>query len=161
MTAEEIKQLLQLEPHPIEGGWFRRTYTSTGTVRLPRGERSQGTAIYYLLEPETFSEMHVLDSDEIFHFYLGDPVEMLQLYPEGRSTVLILGSNLAAGQRVQVVVPAGVWQGMRLQEGGRVALMACTVTPGFNYADYHNSRFSELAAKWPDQADRIRALTRS
>ena len=161
MTAEEIKRLLQLEPHPIEGGWFRRTYTAIGTVRLPRGERSQSTAIYYLLERGTFSEMHVLDSDEIFHFYLGDPVEMLQLHPEGRSTVLTLGPDLEAGHHVQAVVPAGVWQGMRLLGEGRLALMACTVTPGFSFADYHNSRFADLAAKWPDQSERIRALTRS
>ncbi len=70
MTAAEIKALLHLEPHPIEGGSFRRTYTSPGTVNLPRGVRPQGTAIYYLLEPGTFSEMHLLASDEIFHFYL-------------------------------------------------------------------------------------------
>src|SRR5579863_3018299 len=105
MTAEEIKSLLKLEPHPIEGGCFRRTYTSTATVQLERGVRAQGTAIYYLLEAESFSEMHVLDSDEIFHFYLGDPVEMLQLHPDGRSSLLTLGPDLAAGQYVQVVVP--------------------------------------------------------
>jgi predicted cupin superfamily sugar epimerase len=161
MTAEEIKSLLRLEQHPIEGGWFRRTYTSTATVHLPRGERSQGTAIYYLLEPETFSEMHVLDSDEMFHFYLGDPVEMLQLYPDGSSAVLTLGPDLRAGQHVQVLVPAGVWQGTRLLGGGKVALMACTVTPGFNYADYHNGKFADLAARWPKQTERIRTLTRS
>ena len=81
MTAEEIKALLKLEPHPVEGGWYRRTYTSAGTVELERGARAQGTAIYYLLEEGTFSEMHRVASDEIFHFYLGDPVEMLLLYP--------------------------------------------------------------------------------
>lgn len=161
MTAEEIKALLKLEPHPIEGGWFRRTYTSGATIDLPRGVRAQVTAIYYLLEPGTFSEMHVLDSDEIFHFYLGDPVEMLQLHPSGSSAVLTLGSDLQAGQQVQVVVPAGVWQGTRLIGEGKAALMACTVTPGFNYADYHNGKFADLAAKWPDHAERIRALTRS
>ena len=69
MTADQIKSLLKLEPHPVEGGWFRRTYTSAGSVELPRGMRAQGTAIYYLLETGTFSEMHVLASDEIFHFY--------------------------------------------------------------------------------------------
>jgi len=161
MTADEIKKLLKLEPHPIEGGWFRRTYTSAGTVELPRGARAQGTAIYYLLEPGTFSEMHVLDSDEIFHFYLGDPLEMLQLRLDGSSAVLTLGSDLQAGQQVQVVVPAGVWQGTRLAGDGKVALLGCTVTPGFDYADYRNGSADELIAKWPDQAERIRALTRS
>jgi uncharacterized protein len=161
MTYEEIKSLLKLEPHPIEGGWFRRTYTSGGTVELPRGARAQGTAIYYLLEPGTFSEVHVLDSDEIFHFYLGAPVEMLQLFPDGRSAVFTLGPDLAAGQEVQVVVPAGVWQGTRLIGDGKLALLGCTVTPGFDFADYRNAPAAELIAKWPGQAERIRALTRS
>jgi predicted cupin superfamily sugar epimerase len=161
MTYEEIKSLLKLEPHPIEGGWFRRTYTSGGTVDLPRGARAQGTAIYYLLEPGTFSELHVLDSDEIFHFYLGAPVEMLQLFPDGRSAVFTLGPDLAAGQEVQVVVPAGVWQGTRLIGDGKLALLGCTVTPGFDFADYRNAPAAELIAKWPGQAERIRALTRS
>jgi predicted cupin superfamily sugar epimerase len=161
MTYEEIKGLLKLEPHPIEGGWFRRTYTSGGTVELPRGARAQGTAIYYLLEPGTFSELHVLDSDEIFHFYLGAPVEMLQLFPDGSSALLTLGPDLAAGQHVQALVPAGVWQGTRLIGDGKLALLGCTVTPGFDFADYRNAPAAELIAKWPDQAKRIRALTRS
>jgi hypothetical protein len=161
MTADEIKRLLHLAPHPLEGGSFRRTYTSGGAVELPRGVRPLGTAIYYLLEAGTFSEMHLLDSDEIFHFYLGDPVEMLQLCPNGRSAVLSLGPDLGEGQQVQVVVPAGVWQGTRLAGNGKVALLGCTVTPGFDYADYRSGSYAELAAKWPAEAERIKALTRS
>ena len=160
MTAEEIKALLNLEPHPVEGGSYRRTYTSSGNVALPRGVRPYGTAIYYLLEAGTFSEMHMLASDEIFHFYLGDPVEMLQLHPDGRSAVFTLGPDLQADQHVQLVVPAGVWQGTRLVEGGKVALLGCTVTPGFDFADYRSGSYAELAAKWPAEAERIRKLTR-
>ncbi|HVN92855.1 MAG TPA: cupin domain-containing protein [Terracidiphilus sp.] len=160
MTADEIKSLLHLEPHPIEGGWFRRTYTSPGTVELQRGTRAQGTAIYYLLEEGTFSEMHVLASDEVFHFYLGDPVEMLQLLPGGRSALFTLGPDLAAGHHPQLVVPAGVWQGTRLVEGGKLALLGCTVTPGFDFADYCSGSHAELAAKWPAEAERIKNLTR-
>jgi predicted cupin superfamily sugar epimerase len=161
MTADQIKSLLRLEPHPVEGGWFRRTYTSVGSVELARGMRAQGTAIYYLLEAGTFSEMHVLASDEIFHFYFGDPVEMLQLHEDGRgSAVFTLGGDLSAGQNVQLVVPAGVWQGTRLVEGGKVALLGCTVTPGFDFADYRGGSYAELAAKWPAEAERIRKLTR-
>ena len=159
--ADEIKKLLNLEPHPIEGGFFRRTYTSPGSVDLERGKRAQGTAIYYLLESETFSEMHVLDSDEMFHFYLGDAVEMLLLYPDGRSAVRSLGPDLMAGQHVQLVVPAGVWQGTRLVGGGKVALLGCTVTPGFDFADYRNAGYLELAEKWPHEKERIKGLTRS
>ena len=161
MTASEIKALLNLQPHPIEGGYFRRTYTAAGSVELPRGIRAASTAIYYLLEPGTFSEMHVLDSDEMFHFYLGDPVEMLQLYPDGSSAVLTLGPDLGAGQHVQLVVPAGVWQGTRLIGDGKVALLGCTVTPGFDFADYRNASYDELVEKWPGEAERIRALTRN
>jgi len=160
MTADQIKSLLHLEPHPVEGGWFRRTYTSAGSVELPRGVRAQGTAIYYLLEEGTFSEMHVLASDEIFHFYFGDPVEMLQLRPDGGSDVITLGPDLAAGQHVQFVVPAGVWQGTHLVNGGKVALLGCTVTPGFDFADYRGGSYAELAGKWPSEAERIRRLTR-
>ena len=160
MTAEEIKALLRLEPHPSEGGFFRQTYAAAETMDLPRGRRSAGTAIYYLLQQGTFSEMHVLASDEIFHFYLGDPVEMLQLYPDGSSAVFTLGPDLAAGQHVQLAVPAGVWQGTRLIGDGKVALLGCTVTPGFDYADYRGGVCAELAAGWPQEAERIRALTR-
>ena len=160
MTADEIKALLGLEPHPIEGGSFRRTYTSATAVNLARGVRPAGTAIYYLLEPGTFSEMHVLTSDEIFHFYAGDPVEMLQLLPGGGSATYTLGPDLQAGQHVQIVVPAGVWQGTHLIGDGKVALLGCTVTPGFDFADYRNAPADELIAKWPHQAERIRALTR-
>jgi uncharacterized protein len=161
MTAAEVKALLNLAPHPIEGGYFRRTYTSPGTVDLPRGTRATSTAIYYLLEPGTFSEMHVLDSDEMFHFYLGDPVEMLQLHPNGHSVLFTLGADIAAGQHVQLTVPAGVWQGTRLIGDGKAALLGCTVTPGFDFADYRNASAEELIAKWPDQAERIRVLTRN
>jgi predicted cupin superfamily sugar epimerase len=161
MTASEIKTLLHLEPHPIEGGFFRRTYASPGVVDLPRGQRAQGTAIYYLLEPGTFSEMHVLDSDEIFHFYLGDPVEMLQISPDGDAATFILGPDIAAGQHVQLVVPAGVWQGTRLVGNGKVALLGCTVTPGFDFADYRNASYAELVELCPAEADRIKALTRT
>lgn len=160
MTAAEIKSLLQLVPHPAEGGFFRRTYASALQVEAAQGARPAGTAIYYLLEENAFSEMHMLASDEIFHFYLGDPLEMLQLYPDGRSAVFALGPHLAVGQHVQLQVPAGVWQGMRLTGGGTVALVGCTVTPGFDYADYRSGECAELISKWPHQAKRIRALTR-
>jgi predicted cupin superfamily sugar epimerase len=160
MTAGEIKALLKLEPHPIEGGWYRRTYTSAVSVALLGGVRPYGTAIYYLLEEGTFSEMHVLASDEIFHFYLGDPVEIFLLLLDGSSALLTLGPDLAAGQKPQILVPAGVWQGARLIDGGKVALLGCTVTPGFEFADYRSGSYAELAAKWPADAAQIRMLTR-
>ncbi len=156
--------MLGLEPHPVEGGSYRRTYTSGLTAQVERGEatvsRAMGTAIYYLLEPGTFSEMHVLASDELFHFYLGDPVEMLQLWPSGETTVVVLGPDLEKGQQVQVLVPAGVWQGTRLIGDGKVALLGCSVVPGFDFADYVSGSYAELVARWSEEAERIRGLTR-
>jgi len=90
MTAEDVKKMLKLQPHPVEGGWFVRTYEAAETIAPDAfsdgryaGPRRTGTAIYYLLEPDTFSEMHRLKSDEIFHFYIGDAVELLRLYSDG------------------------------------------------------------------------------
>ena len=122
--------------------------------------RPQGSAIYYLLEPGTFSEMHMLAIDEIFHFYLGDPVEMLHLYEGGGSAVLTLGQDLMADQHVQLLVPAGTWQGAQLAEGGKFALLGCTLTPGFDFEDYYGGNFAELSEKWPGEKERIRRLTR-
>jgi len=167
MTAEEIKQRLGLEAHPCEGGYFVQTWKSDEEIpqsALPGrygGARAAGTAIYYLIEPSTFSEMHRLISDEVFHFYLGDPLEMLQLWPDGSSRVVILGSDLAAGMLPQIVVPKNVWQGSRLVPGGSVALFGCTVSPGFDYADYETGKRTELSREYPEAAALIEALTRS
>jgi predicted cupin superfamily sugar epimerase len=160
MNSEQIKKLLALEAHPVEGGSFRRTYTSAQSLLTPRGQRPAGSAIYYLLEPGTFSEIHRLASDEIFHFYLGDPVEMLQLWPDGSHRRIVLGPCIEAEQSVQALVPAGVWQGTRLLGSGQVALMGCTVCPGFDFADYESGVYDELVALWPGAAEWIRALTR-
>ena len=167
MTADEVKKLLRLEPHPREGGWFRRTYEAAETVpaaafatfRYPSRRRT-GTAIYYLLEPGTFSEMHRLKSDEVFHFYAGDPVELLQLHPDGTGRTTILGNDLLAGQRPQVVVDQDTWQGSHLVTGGAWALLGCTVSPGFEYEDYESGDRKTLLASWPEHAALITRLTR-
>ena len=168
MTATEVIRTLGLAPLPVEGGYFLQTWRSEDMLERaalpPRypGPRSYGTAIYYLLtcEPECFSALHSLATDEVYHFYLGDPVEMLLLHPDGHSVLLTLGQDLAAGQRPQILVPAGVWQGERLVEGGKLALFGCTVTPGFDFADYMSGSYAELSEKWPAVAERIRELTR-
>ena len=162
MTAAEIIRQLELEPLTIEGGHFCRTYTAPNRVQTPHGSREMGTTIYYLLAGEEFSEMHLLPSDETFHFYLGDPVEMLQLYPDGSSAVFTLGQDLAAGQQVQLTVKGGVWQGTKILPGGSngFALMGCSVTPGFDYEDYSNAPAADLIAKWPAEAIRIKALSK-
>lgn len=166
MTADEVKRLLQLSPLELEGGFFRETYRSRWQVSaeyLPegiRGSRSIGTAIYYMITPDRFSTLHRLPGTEVFHFYLGDPVVMLQIHPDGETQIVTLGHDLAAGQQPQVVVRGGVWQGCRLAPGGQWALMGTTMSPGFDYADYETGARGELTAQYPDMADAIREYTR-
>ncbi len=160
MTVEEIKSLLQLQPHPKEGGFFAETYRSATTMSLPAGTRYLATAIFYLLTPQSFSEMHRLPGDEIFHFYLGDPVEMLQLHRDSSSEVIVLGADIASGMKLQHVVPGGVWQGSRLRKGGAFALLGTTMSPGFAYEDYVSGTAEELIRMCPQRAEMIRALTR-
>jgi uncharacterized protein len=167
MTAGDVKKLLGLQPHPREGGWYVRTYEAAEMVAAEAFEdgryasaRRTGTAIYYLLEPDTFSEMHRLRSDEVFHFYMGDPVEMLQLSLDMKGKTVVIGNDLAKGERPQVVVKREVWQGSRLVEGGKWALLGCTVSPGFEFEDYEDASYEELAELWPDWSKMIRALTR-
>ena len=162
MTANDVKKLLGLQPHPCEGGWYVRTWEAPEWVAVNErydGPRRTSTAIYYLLEPETFSEMHVLESDEIFHHYLGDAVEMLQLFADGSTQVTVIGKDIADGQKMQHVVPRGVWQGSRLLKPEGWALLGCTVSPGFEFADYKDASAAELIVKWPREAEQIRALT--
>lgn len=167
ISAERLKELLKLEPHPREGGWFRQTYASA--ERIPQsalpvryaGGRSAGTAIYYLLTPDTFSEMHRLASDEVFHFYVGDPIEMLQLKSDGQGEIVRMGSDIESGMKPQLLVPQGVWQGSRLMAGGEVALLGCTVSPGFDYADYEQGTRKLLSAEYPAFSEMIRELTRA
>lgn len=166
MTADDVKRLLQLAPLEMEGGFFRETYRSRWTIpreSLPdgiQGERSIGTAIYYMVTPESFSTLHRLRGTEIFHLYMGDPVAMLQLHPDGRAETVTLGTDLEAGQQPQVVVRGGVWQGLRLAEGGKWALLGTTMSPGFDYADYETGVRDELIAQYPDMAGMIRRYTR-
>ena len=160
MTADELKKTLGLVPHPREGGWFVRTWESAEFVAAGIGERRTSTAIYYLLEPGTFSEMHVLESDEIFHHYMGGAVEMLQLLPDGTSRRVVIGKDIEAGERPQVVVPRGVWQGSRLVGDEGFALLGCTVSPGFEFVDYAAIGREEMVERWPGEAERIGALTR-
>ncbi len=166
LKTDEIITLFNLKPHPEEGGRFAETYRSSETIpekALPgryQGMRSFGTAIYYLLTPETFSAMHRLRSDEIFHFYLGDPVEMLQLFPDGSGKLFILGSDILNGMLPQVVVPQGIWQGTRLLRDGKFALLGTTVSPGFEFADYEPGQRDALSESYPQFRDLIIALTK-
>src|SRR6516165_735369 len=110
----------------------------------PLSTRCFGTSIYYLLTRETFSEMHRLPTEEVFHVYLGGPARMLQLSPDGASREVVLGTDILAGHEPQVVVPAGVWQGTCLEPGVDFILLGATMAPGFDYADYESGAREEL-----------------
>jgi len=159
MTAEEIIRKLKLQPHPREEGFFLETYRCSDKIPCYDGERSHSTAIVFLLTAAGFSEMHRLRSDEIFHFYLGSPAEMLLLDSGGEGRVLRLGSDLTGGESPQIVVPRGTWQGMRTT--GDLTLFGCTVSPGFDYSDYETGNRDELIRQYPAFADLIRQLTRA
>ena len=166
LDVQKIIEMFDLKPLPHEGGFYRETYRSNEIVpkdALPTrysGSRNYGTAIYYLLTPETKSLMHKVASDELFHFYLGDPVEMLQLFPDSTGKVCTLGSDILAGNHVQIVVPRNIWQGMSLKEGGRFALMGTTVAPGFEFNDFELGTRDNLIEQYPDFRDQIINLTK-
>jgi uncharacterized protein len=166
MTSDELKSILNLVPLSFEGGYYAETYRADDAISGEclsgryNGPRRLSTAIYYLLEPGTFSELHRVASDEIFHFYLGDPVEMLQLWPDGTTRQLVIGTDLKVGMRPQVVVPRGMWQGSRLLGEGKLALLGCTVSPGFDYADYESGSQELLSRQYPEVRELIRELTR-
>lgn len=163
-TAAGVIEMLDLEPLPGEGGWFRRTYCSDESLAaaaLPgryTTDRALATAIYYLITPDSFSALHRLPGDEIFHFYQGDPLIQLQLLPNGASQTLELGPELTAGQRPQIIAPRGCWQATFLQHGGEWALLGATNAPGFDDEDLELPDPDELLSGWPDRAEMIRRL---
>ena len=168
LTAEALIRKLGLEVLPLEGGHFRQTYQAGETVAVPAPGlehpllKPRSTAILYLLtaDPDSFSAIHRLPTDEIYHFYLGDPVELLLLRQDGESEVVTLGHDILNGQHVQFAVPAGVWQGSRLAPGGEFALMGTTMAPGFADTDYVPGDRDTLIERFPDRAELIRLLTR-
>ena len=166
LSAEEIIELLNLKTLEIEGGFFRETYRSALTLpgeALPNeygGPRSSSTCIFYLLSAGDFSAIHKVKSDEIFHFYLGCSVRMLRLYPDGSSDEIILGSKILKGQNPLVIVPGGVWQGCIPENNTGFALMGCTVSPGFDYADFTLGNRYELIKLYPERRELIKKLTK-
>lgn len=165
LSAEEIIQRLGLQRLEPEGGYYAQTYCSS--EKIPRmalpdrynSDKPFGTAIYYLLTPNMCSALHRLPTDEIFHFYFGDPVVMLQLRTDGTTRVVTIGNDMERDQLPQVVVPKGVWQGSLLEEGGRFALMGTTMAPGFDFSDYEFGDRERLIEEYPDQKELIIKLT--
>jgi len=149
LTAKQVQELLKLRPLEVEGGYFAESYRS-----------ALSSAIYYMLTPDTFSAMHRLKGDEVYHFYLGDPVEMLTLKPDGTAEALLLGQNLDGGMRVQHAVTGGTWQGSRLAPGGKFALMGTTMAPGFDPKEFEPGERDALSAQYPAYAPLLAFLTR-
>ena len=159
LDAARIVQLLNLAPLPLEGGFYCETYRSEQSFAPGApfvGVRARSTAIYYLLTADTFSAMHRLPGDETFHFYLGDPVEMLMLHPGGGGETVRLGPDLER-MSVQHTVPADTWQGTRVTPGGAWALLGTTMSPGFEFGDYEAGTDS-LLEEYSEWADIIRPL---
>ena len=147
VSVREIAEQLGLEPLPEEGGLFRRTYAD-----------ARSSAIYYLLEDGDFSALHALTAVETYHHYAGAPLLMLLLHPDGTVERPVLGTDLAAGQRPQLVVPAGVWQGSR--PAGEWALVGTTMAPGFEWEMFTLGQRANLQAQYPPATADIAALTR-
>jgi hypothetical protein len=136
VAIPERARLLQLEPHP-EGGWYRRTWAGTAPVSTPAGERPAATLIYFLLPPGERSAWHVVTSDEIWLWH-GPDALVLQFGGDGpeprEAQRFVLGPNERAGERAQVLVPAGTWQ--RTLPSVGEALVSCVVSPGFSFDDW-------------------------
>lgn len=133
MTAKDVIQTLQLAPHP-EGGWYREIYRSTDRVQRGGETRSATTAIYYLLEQQQLSRWHVVDADEIWHFYGGAPLELLAYDPGARALKRQTLHVTGADARPIGIIPSGVWQAARSL--GEYSLVGCTVSPGFEFSGF-------------------------
>lgn len=160
-AAKEVIAQLGLVPLPREGGFFRQTWLSP--ARLPDG-RAAASGIWFLLTPGSFSALHRLQAEELWHFHAGDPVEHVQLNAtDGAVRVTLLGSELAAQQRPSLVVPGGVWQGARLAACASLrgwALLGCTLTPAWAEQEFELGSRAALEREFPGAAEWIRVLTR-
>lgn len=154
-----------LLPHP-EGGYYAETYRSTediGKSGLPvrfEGDRSLSTGIYFLLQQGDFSAFHRIKSDEMWHFYAGDTLEIFVIHPEtGNLDVIKLGADPENGETFQAVVPAGAWFGSRPASGSKYSLVGCTVSPGFDFADFEMADRNLLTRDFPEHELIIGELT--
>lgn len=164
-SADDIITTLGLARHP-EGGWFRESYRSSGTIpasALPRrfgGDRSYCTSIYFLLEKGDVSAFHRIRSDELWHFHAGAGLTIHVFSPTGGYRTLLVGGDPGAGESFQAVVPAGSWFGAEVTGDGEFSLVGCTVAPGFDFADFELADRETLLGLFPARGELIRRLTR-
>lgn len=153
----EVKTLIEhyhLQPLPVEGTLFAGTYRS---VQEYDGGKPVGTAMIgmYCDDPYSVSLFHKLKHDEVWHFYGGDPLRLVLLFPDGSSRDVIMGADVSKGQLVQFVIPAGVWQAGHMIAGGRYSLFGCTVAPGFTDDIFEGGTREKLSALYPDRVEEI------
>ena len=161
-SYQDVIEKLQLEPLPLEGGYFRRSYETEQELDLGKGfKQPLGTAIYFLLTPNNFSALHWLEEDELYHFYLGDPVELFELTPNKPIKRTILGPAIDQGHQVQYPVLRKQWHGSRLIIGGQWALLGTTMAPGFSWEDFKLGERDALIQAFPDCKSTITSLTRT
>jgi uncharacterized protein len=163
--VDKIIQRYHLQPHP-EGGWYVQTYKSGEEIAanaLPErfgGKRPFSTAIYFLLEQGNFSAFHRIKSDECWHFYEGDPLEIFILQQNGELNTIILGKDFEKVQQFQYVVPANCWFASRPAPGSSYCFVGCTVSPGFDFADFELATIDSLIATYPKHQTVISSLCR-
>jgi predicted cupin superfamily sugar epimerase len=156
--ARAVVEALGLQPHP-EGGFYRETFRASLAVTAPQGARAASTAIYFLLPAGSFSALHRVRSDEVWHHYDGDPLDLHLLTADASHSVVRLGRDLRRGEKPQAVVPAGVWQAA-VPAGSRFTLCGCTVAPGFDFADFEMPSRADLLGVFPALPELIARLTR-
>lgn len=154
-----------LEKHP-EGGWFKEVYRSEEEIKkehLPAsfdGPRHHSSSIYFLLTSDTFSALHRIKSDELWHFYDGSAVTIHMIDQKGNYSTARLGRDVEQGAVFQFAVPAGVWFGVTVDDGDSFTLVGCTVAPGFHFDDFELGKRAEMVNSFPQHREIIESLTR-
>jgi uncharacterized protein len=163
-TADFWIQHLQLNKH-IEGGWYCEAYRTALTFtkeQLPAAfgsERNACTHIYFLLEKKGYSAFHCIKSDELWHFYAGDPLTIYEIDGQGKIKERLLGNDIEKGQSLFCVIKGGHWFGSRVAEGGEYGLAGCTVAPGFDFTDFEMADKDVLTKRYPQYAELIDQMT--
>ncbi len=148
---QEIINKLNLISHPLEGGFFKRSYTSEVKAYFPNieAERESSSAIFYLFGEESLSFPHYLKQDEIWHFYSGNPIELLLINSNNTQELVIMGSDILLDQKPQVIIKAGTIFCARMVKGGEYSLIGATLSPAFIYDDYQEVDCELLISKFP------------
>lgn len=162
MTADEVIARLELIPGAT-CGFVRLTYVASQRIApdgLPApfvGGRPMGSALYFLVTPQAPVQLHRILNDQLYHYYLGDPLEVVLMREDGTTAHLVMGPDLAAGQHVQFLIPGGTFHTARLAPGGAWFLGASTEWPGVEPQDVELGNPDVLIAKFPEIADEIRS----